>query len=313
MTMALLLSAILVPLILALFATGHQGRWLTVIAPLPAIIVASITPSGQIVTLEWVLLGIRIGLDDTARVFLIASAWEWIAAAAYAASTLPRSSEATRFQVFFHLAMSGNFTLILAQDVMTFFLGFTLMGLSAYGLVAHQRSASAHRAGSLYLRWTILGEVVLFCALVLIVARSSGSDFEALRTTTPSHLAVALVVIGLGIKLALPGLHVWLPPAYCAAPTAGVAVLSGPMISAGLLGWMRFLPSGSDALNGWGETLVAIGIAQVVLGAMPMATRASPQPLRASAPGGRKRIQPNSPALIMGPLSTAAPAGGAAQ
>jgi formate hydrogenlyase subunit 3/multisubunit Na+/H+ antiporter MnhD subunit len=110
--------------------------------------------------------------------------------------------------------------------------------------------------------------VILFCALVLMAAHSGGLDFEGLRTTTPSHLAIALLVLGFGIKLALPGLHLWLPPAYSNAPSAGAAVLSGPMISAGLLGWMRFLPPGLEAMNGWGQTLVVIGIVQLALGTM---------------------------------------------
>ena len=266
MTTTLLLSAILLPLIGASFATGRYGRWLATLAPLPALVVASIIPSANIVKLDWVLLGIRIGVDDTSRLFLLASALMWILAAVYAADCQQRSSERTRFYLFFQLAMAGNFTLILAQDMVTFFLGFTLMGLSAYGIVADRRSVSARYAGRLYLRWTILGEVVLFCALALIAASAGGLSFEGLRTTTPSHLAIALLVIGFGIKLALPGLHVWLPPAYSRAPIAGAAVLSGPMISAGLLGWMRFLPPGFEALSGWGGTLVAIGIVQLSLG-----------------------------------------------
>jgi formate hydrogenlyase subunit 3/multisubunit Na+/H+ antiporter MnhD subunit len=266
MTTVLQLSSILLPLIGASFANWRYGGWLAAVAPLAALVVASVIPSAEIVTLDWVLLGIRLGVDDTGRIFLLASALMWMVAAVYAAGSLPRSPDSARFRVFFQLAMAGNFGLILAQDMVSFYLGFTLMGLSAYGLVAHKWSASARHAGRLYLRWTILGEVILFCALVLMAARSGGLNFEGLRITTPSHLTIALLVMGFGIKLALPGLHVWLPPAYSNAPSAGAAVLSGPMISAGLLGWMRFLPPGLEALSGWGQALVVIGIVQLVLG-----------------------------------------------
>ncbi len=43
----------------------------------------------------------------------------------------------SRFRIFFLLAMSGNFALILGQDLVSFYLGFALMGLAAYGLVVH--------------------------------------------------------------------------------------------------------------------------------------------------------------------------------
>ena len=42
-----------------------------------------------------------------------------------------------------------------------------------------------------------------------------------------------LLVTGFGIKLALPGLHLWLPQAYAVTPAPAVAVLSGAMLKAG--------------------------------------------------------------------------------
>ena len=69
----------------------------------------------------------------------------------------------------------------------------------------------------------------MFCAVLLIAANAGGLDFAMLQVMPPSSIAVALVVLSFGIKLALPGLHVWLPLTYCAAPAAGAAVLSGPM------------------------------------------------------------------------------------
>ena len=266
MTVTLHLLVVLFPLVSAAFATWRHASWLPITAPLPAIALLAVTLSPQIITLEWVLFGVRLGLDDTGRMFLLASALVWILAALYAAGSLRRSSYAPRFRLFFLLAMAGNFALILAQDVVTFFMGFTLMGLSAYGLVVHQGSALAQRAGRLYLSWTIVGEMILFCAMVVIATQSGGVDFAGLHMMIPSHLLVALVVTGFGIKLALPGLHVWLPTTYAVAPAAGVAVLSGPMISAGLLGWIRFMPPGNEALIPWGAFLIALGMVGAAYG-----------------------------------------------
>ena len=61
-----------------------------------------------------------------------------------------------------------------------------------------------------------------------------------------------LLVIGFGIKLGVVPLHFWLPLAHPVAPTPASAVLSGAMIKAGLLGWMRFLPLGEVAMPKWG-------------------------------------------------------------
>jgi formate hydrogenlyase subunit 3/multisubunit Na+/H+ antiporter MnhD subunit len=260
------LLAALLPLLLAGFSRLRLGPWLVVSAALPGLLLAIFDPLVDSVRVDWLLLGIQLGLDQTGRLFLAASALVWLLAAVYATESLRDRANSMRFRVFFLLAMGGNFILILAQELTSFYLGFTLMGLSAYGLVAHRASVSARHAGGLYLTWTIFGEVVLFSALVLLAGQAGGTDFASLQAVSPPLLAVALLVLGFGIKLALPGLHLWLPHSYAAAPAAGAAVLSGPMISAGFLGWLRFLPPGPEVLVPWGELLIVLGLFGVVYG-----------------------------------------------
>ena len=266
MSGALILLTILLPLFLATLSSLRTAPWLVVSAVLPALLLAIFAPLPTTLRLDWLLLGTHLGLDETGRLFLAAAALVWLLTALHAAGSRPDSTYGPRFRVFFQLAMSGNFILILAQDMMTFYLGFTLMGLAAYGLVAHRASLTARRTGRLYLGWTIFGELMLFAALVQLAAQTGATDFVRLQAIHPPQLAVALLVLGFGIKLALPGLHLWLPPTYAAAPAAGVAVLSGPMISAGFLGWLRFLPAGHDSLVAWGEFLIGLGLFGVIFG-----------------------------------------------
>ena len=63
--------------------------------------------------------------------------------------------------------MSGNLGLIVAQDVLSFYLFFALMSFSAYGLIVHKRDPEALRAGRVYIYLVVLGEVLLFAGLVL--------------------------------------------------------------------------------------------------------------------------------------------------
>ena len=92
--------------------------------------------------------------------------------------------------------------------------------------------------------------------------------FIDIQQQTIPDLAVALLLLGFGIKLALPGLHLWLPLTYTAAPLISVAVLSGPMMNAGLLGWIRFLPPGAENLQTWGGVLIWLGVGGVLLGSI---------------------------------------------
>jgi formate hydrogenlyase subunit 3/multisubunit Na+/H+ antiporter MnhD subunit len=256
------------PLVLALFAGRRLAPWLMLIAPLPALVAAATVPIDTRVALPWLLLGTELGLDQTGRVFLLFSSLLWLAASLYAAGSPSAARNTARFRIFFLLAMSGNLGLIVAQDMVSFYLGFTLMGLAAYGLVVHSATLRARRAARRYLAWTIAGELLLFVAVVMLVTQNAGAlTFDGLTANPPVGLAALLLVIGFGIKLALPGLHLWLPQAYAVTPTPGVAVLSGAMIKAGLLGWLRFLPPGDAALADWGQALMLAGIAGIFFGA----------------------------------------------
>jgi hydrogenase-4 component B len=51
--------------------------------------------------------------------------------------------------------MAGNLWLIVGQDLVSFYVGFALMGLSSYGLVIHEGDRSALRAGKVYLVLTL--------------------------------------------------------------------------------------------------------------------------------------------------------------
>jgi multicomponent Na+:H+ antiporter subunit D len=69
------------------------------------------------------------------------------------------------------------------------------------------------------------------------------------------------------VKAGAVPLHVWLPLAHPVAPTPASAILSGALINAGLLGWLRFLPLGETALPGLGTAVALIGVVTVFYGA----------------------------------------------
>ena len=267
MNSALLLLIWLLPLLLAILARQGFARWLLPLAALPALLAVAVLPIGTAVSLPWLLLGSELGIDETSRVFLGFSSLLWLLAAVYIAGSQDAIADSGRFRVFFLFTMAGNLGLIVAQDMVSFYFGFALMGLSAYGLIAHSPSRRARRAARTYLAWTIVGELLLFTAIVLLVASGGGAlTFDALQTIPRSTLTVLLLIAGFGIKLALPLLHWWLPPAYSVTPVAAVAVFSGVMIKAGLLGLLRFLPPGDATQAGWGTLLILIGAATTIFG-----------------------------------------------
>lgn len=250
----------LLPLLAAPASLAGRLWWLPAAGALPALAAAVSVPDGTSLEIPWLLLGSRIGLDQTGRIFLAFTAVLWLAAGLYAAQSMRGTPAAGRFRAFFLLAMAGNLWLIVGQDLVSFYLGFALMGLSSYGLVVHQGDRAALRAGKVYLVMTLLGEVALFAALVLIAAHAHSLTPSPESLTGLGDAAIGLLLLGLAVKAGLVPLHVWLPLAHPAAPVPASAVLSGAMIKVALLGWLRFLPVGQAALPEWGMLLVLAGL-----------------------------------------------------
>ncbi|MGE5154339.1 MAG: proton-conducting transporter membrane subunit, partial [Bdellovibrio bacteriovorus] len=257
---ALLLLAWLVPLLLAAAGLARSLWWAPALAPLPALAAALWLPIGAQLEIPSLLLGSRLGLDEVGRLFLAFTAVLWLAAGLYAAQSLKDQPHAGRFRAYFLLAMGGNLWLILAQDLVGFYTGFALMGLASYGLVIHHGDRRALRAGRVYLTMTLMGELALFCALVLIAAQTGTLSPGPEQLTDLRDLTIGLLLLGLAIKAGLVPLHVWLPLAHPAAPVPASAVLSGAMIKVALLGWLRFLPVGQVALPEWGLLLIFAGL-----------------------------------------------------
>ncbi|MCC6924016.1 MAG: NADH dehydrogenase [Nitrosomonas sp.] len=289
---SLLLPGILCPLLLACLMGFRTTRALvlplTPWAALPALIAACLlTPNEARWHFPGLLLGSEIGLDATGQIFLLLTTLLWTVSGIYARSYLRQSTRREEFYVFFLLSMAGNFILIVTQDLFGFYFGFSLMSFAAYGLIIHDRSAAALRAGRIYMMLTVVAELMLFVALVVAAGISGATTFEALRVglavmdPADQNLVILLGIAGCGIKAGLFGLHVWLPLAHPVAPAPASAVLSGAMIKAGLLGWLQLLPLGLIALPDWGEVLILLGLAAAFYGVAIGLTQRNPKTLLA--------------------------------
>lgn len=212
------------------------------------------------------LLDARMLLDATARVFLGFTALLWGAAAIYARAQLAGDPKRPRFFSFFLAAMAGNLGLIVAGDALGFYLWFTLMSFAAYGLVVHDGDAQARRAARAYMTLVVLGELLLFAGLVMHGARTGGTAFSDMAAVPMAPASALLLLAAFAIKAGAMPLHMWLPLAHPAAPVPASAVLSGAMIKAGLLGWIRFLPPEQGLPGDWGMGVAALGLAAAVLG-----------------------------------------------
>ncbi|MGD9803251.1 MAG: complex I subunit 5 family protein [Hyphomicrobiaceae bacterium] len=285
----LLVATLVVPLAMAFgcLSARLRKRILSLIpfAPLPALPAALLGPVDRVVLFPGPFR-MTLMLDRPGTILLAGSALLWAAAGVFASSYMRTTPSPVRFALSWLLTLTGSMGLFIVADIASFYLLFTMASLAAYGLIAHEESVSAFRAGTVYVALALTGEAFLLLAFVLLATIGSEPN-PLIRDVVSSMVAspyrdgiIALVLLGCALKLGLFPLHVWLPLAHPAAPMPASAVLSGVLVKAGAIGLIRFLPY-DYALPSWGDILTAIGLVTAYWGVAIGLTQQRPKTILA--------------------------------
>jgi formate hydrogenlyase subunit 3/multisubunit Na+/H+ antiporter MnhD subunit len=222
------------------------------------------------IELPLILTGLRFGIDEVSRAFLFFTALLWLISGVYSHYYMQNDPARRLFFLFFLFAMAGNIGVVLALDMVGFYLSFAVMTFASYPLIAHEKTQEFRYAGKVYIVMALIGETMLISAMMLIAPEAESASFSDIRGAVVASgnrdIFTGLVLSGFGVKTGAVLLHMWLPLAYPAAPVPAAAVLSGAMIKAGFLGWIRFLPLGEIAFPGWGTLCIFVGFAAAFYG-----------------------------------------------
>ncbi|NLF22389.1 MAG: hydrogenase [Lentisphaerae bacterium] len=176
-----------------------------------------------------------------------------------------------KLRLFWGLLVAGMALLVIGRHAMSFLLGWEIMALSAFFLVATEdERKESRRASWIYLVATHVSTLTLF-GLFALWRSATGSYLlepvspETLRLGT-RHLLFLLALIAFGIKAGMMPLHFWLPGAHASAPCHVSAILSGVVLKMGIYGlvrWLALLPVPPAA---WGSIVLALGVVSGLLG-----------------------------------------------
>ncbi|MDG2475014.1 MAG: monovalent cation/H+ antiporter subunit D family protein [Paracoccaceae bacterium] len=155
----------------------------------------------------------------------------------------------TLFYTCYLLCLTGLLGVLITGDVFNVFVFLEISSLSTYVLVAQgaKRDKRALKAAFNYL---IMGTVgaTFFVIGVGFIYMATGTlnmfdiyerinDLESSRTVRASY---AFIVIGMGLKLAMFPMHLWMPGAYTYAPTVVTTFLSATATKVSLYVLIRF-------------------------------------------------------------------------
>ncbi len=200
-------------------------------------------------------LGIALRADGLAAGMALLTALIAAACGGYRLLTPPTADDPTAqrwfWPLFFMLGASLN-AVWLAADLFNMYVGLELLGLSAVGLVAVSGSDNAVSAALRYLLAALLGSLAYLLGVALLYASygtlALSGLAELVTHNTTTHVAFALITIGLCLKTALFPLHGWLPPAHGVALSPVSALLSALVVKASFVMLLRIWFSGGVGL-----------------------------------------------------------------
>ena len=195
--------------------------------------------------------GIEYRVDSVnAFVLLIVSGISAVTAP-YAHKTVVKEIPEDRHYLFYAaylLCLTGLLGITITGDAFNVFVFLEISSLSSYVLISLGSERKALTAAYQYLVMGTIGATFFLIGVGLIYAMTGtlnmadiATRLDAVENTRTVLAAFAFITVGLGLKLALFPLHLWLPNAYAYAPSAVTVLLAATATKVAIYTMLRFV------------------------------------------------------------------------
>jgi NADH-quinone oxidoreductase subunit N len=177
------------------------------------------------------------------------------------------------------IAAAGGVVMASANDLIVLFLGLETMSLALYVLAASNRRRTKSQESGI--KYFVLGgfSSAFFLYGIALVYGSTGSTnlseiVAAFNTTIPVDrnealllAGIALLLVGLGFKVAAVPFHVWTPDVYQGAPTPVTALMASVGKAAAFAAMLRVLVAGlGQYRDDWRPVVWVLAVASLIVG-----------------------------------------------
>ncbi|MCU1370727.1 MAG: proton-translocating NADH-quinone oxidoreductase, chain [Ilumatobacteraceae bacterium] len=177
------------------------------------------------------------------------------------------------------LSAAGGLVMCGANDLLVLFLGLEILSIAVYVLAGiHVRRA---RSGEAALKYFVLGafsSAFFLYGIALVYGATGSTNFTKIQTFLAGNLLTnnvmllagfALLLVGLGFKVAAVPFHAWTPDVYEGSPSPVVAYMASGVKVAGFAGMIRvFTYTFSTYEADWQPMIYALAVATLVVGAL---------------------------------------------
>jgi NADH-quinone oxidoreductase subunit N len=247
----------------------------------------ALTVTGLVIACALLPLAARVGplnvtalfiIDDYALLFMALIFAATLAVALLCYSYFGgRESAHQSVYVLLLLGTLGAAVLVASSHFASFFLGLELLSISLFALIAYERdTAYGIEAGIKYLVLAGFSSSFLAFGMALIYARLGTMQFAEIGAIVSSSsyapdldllAGLALILVGVGFKLAVVPFHMWTPDVYEGAPAPVAAFVATVSKGAALAVLLRyFIDVGAHRSASITAGLAAIAIASILAG-----------------------------------------------
>jgi NADH-quinone oxidoreductase subunit N len=177
------------------------------------------------------------------------------------------------------LSASGMLLMTSANDLIVVFLALEILSIALYVLAAFDRSRlESGEAGLKYFVLGALSSAVMLYGVAMVygatgtTSLSGIAGFLAANTLFSSGLLLAgfaLILVGLGFKVAAVPFHMWTPDVYQGSPTPVTAFMAAGAKAAGFAALLRVFISGFGNYSvDWKPLIMVLAVASLLVGSI---------------------------------------------
>ena len=159
-----------------------------------------------------------------------------------------RSTNLSLFYAAYLLCLAGLMGMCVTGDLFNVFVFLEISSLSTYALIALGRTRRAPLAALRYLIIGTIGATFFLIGIGLLFQMTGTLNMADLADRLPRQsgsrtlsVALAIMAVGLAIKMAVFPLHTWLPDAYAEAPHSVTAFIAATSTKVSVYAFIRLI------------------------------------------------------------------------
>jgi len=224
---------------------------------------------------KWTIpLGINLVLDGLSSLLLLAINVVAAAAMLFSIKYMEQYTAKSKYLCLFLLMVAGMNGVVLSGDIFNLFVFLEIASLASYALVGF---GCDHEELEASFKYMVLGSVAstfLLFAIALVYGNTGSLNMAYISKSIKESgmnaglaFALAMFMVGFGLKAALVPFHAWLPDAHPSAPAPISAMLSGVLIKAlGVYSLARIIFNVFGVSITVSYVLLTLGVLSMVIG-----------------------------------------------